>query len=135
MCNGVPVRPRGPSTMLQRPAQGLSGRSGRRPGNVFGGHIGWNRDSPVLTPLGDYNIKREDGGIRESPFHQILPPKTLSGRLPERPESPWAGLCNVVQGPRALTGTSLRIVRGLCNPHFFIQQVVVAISLLGSFLK
>ena len=47
MSNDVPVRPRGPGTMLQRPARGFSGRSGRRPESVFGGSIGWNRDSPV----------------------------------------------------------------------------------------
>ena len=47
----------------------LSSRSGRRPESVFGRRIWWNRDSPVLAPLGDSNIQREDGGTGESRFH------------------------------------------------------------------
>ena len=85
--------------------------------------MGRNREFSGLSPFGDYNIKREDGGTGESRFHPILPPKTLSGRLPERPENPRAGLCNIVPGPRGLTGTSLLILRDLSSPHFFIQRV------------
>ena len=85
--------------------------------------MGRNREFSGLSPFGDYNIKREDGGTGESRSHQILPPNTFSGRLPERPENPRAGLCNIVPGPRGLTGTSLLILRDLSSPHFFIQQV------------
>ena len=96
---------------ILRSQEKFSGRSGRRPESVFGGSIGWNRDSPVLAPLVHYNIKGEDGGTGESP----------SGRLPERLESSWAGLSNIVPGPRGLTGipgNPRHRWRDLCGPHF-----------------
>ena len=87
--------------------------------DVFGG-IAILRSSPHLAIL-IFRGRMEEPESRDST--QIPPPKTISGRLPERPGSPWAGLYNIVQRPRGITGTSSRIVRDLCSPHFLIQQV------------
>ena len=37
------------------------------------------------------------------------------------PENRWAGLCNIVLGPRGLMGTLRNLLRELYGPHFLIQ--------------
>ena len=86
---------------ILRSPEKFSGRSGKRPESVSGGSIGWNRDSPVLTPFGDYNIKREDGGTGESRSHPILPPKhSLVAFLSDR-RIPGLVSATLYQGPGA----------------------------------
>ena len=42
----------------------------------------------------------------------------------DEPENRWAGLCNIVLGPRGLTGILRDLLRELYGPHFLIQGVV-----------
>ena len=72
---------------ILRSQRKFSGRSERRPESIFGGSPKRNCDSPVVTPFGDYNIKRDDRRTGESRFRLILPSKKLSGRPSERPEN------------------------------------------------
>ena len=40
------------------------------------------------------------------------------------PDDRHGGLCNIVPGPRGLTGTAKRLFLDLCGPDFLIQGVV-----------
>ena len=60
------------------------------------------------------------GGIailRSSPHLAIIILKGAMGA----PENRWAGLCNIVLGPRGLMGTLRNLLRELYGPHFLIQ--------------
>ena len=82
------------------------------------------RNSPVRRGSNRRVFSEEVlGGIailRSFPHLAII---ILKGTMDE-PENRWASLCNIVVGPRGLTGTLRRLPRDLCGPHFLIQGVV-----------
>ena len=61
------------SQFLRLPKE-FSGCSGKRPESFFRGSMGRNREFSGLSPFGDYNTKREDGGTGEF----AIPPHTSS---------------------------------------------------------
>ena len=63
---------------------------------------------------------RRNAKIRSSPHLAII---ILKGRM-KAPDDRHGGLCNIVPGPRCLTGTAKRAFLDLCGPDFLIQGVV-----------